>query len=192
MARVSFPYGALLWLFLVLAASSGGATKHFVSQLGFELDVPGAWNIEVPPSGVPVFFNYDPSRGLPQGMFPGDGAEIYLIPFSSVSAVRPAKTIDEWIAGNYRSNYANVSRRPVPDIGRASRVVEVESDFRRSESDPEPQHEISYYFVFNGSMFRLRLLYWRDDRNGEHLRAVARTMLGTMRLRASKRARFRE
>jgi len=132
-------------------------------------------------SGVPVLFNYQRGREGPQGLFPDDGAQIYLIPFEVVSVVTNAKTFDEWIHQNLWPDHTNVSLRHIPDTTTRSRetsvrsprnIVGVQADYERDPHDGLLQHEIDYYFTLGESMFRLRLLYWKGNPREAALRSI--------------------
>jgi len=170
-------------------SASSGATKHYISsEFKYELDLPAGWNIDVSPSGVPVLFNYKRSRGGPQGLFPGDGANMFLIPFAAVQPVTSARTMDEWIAQNYMSYYRGLSVMTFPDSGATARgprgITEVRGEFERNPQDDDLQQDVSYYFTLDGAMFRLRLLYWKHNVNGTTLRAAAESVLRSIRARS--------
>ena len=59
-------------------------------------------------------------------------------------------------------------------------VVEVQSDFTRAPGE-DPQREVDYYFSLRSSAFRLLLLYWKDDTQGQHFQSIAETLLRTIR-----------
>ncbi len=171
----------VLCLTLVWPQLTADTSRAFVnSKFHYALKVPGGWNAEG--QDIPVLFNYRASEGGPQGLFPDHGAQITLIPLAAVQAVVDAGTMDEWIKRNLASNHTNVSIRhlPAPEDNRALTprdIVEVEADFERDPQDDMLQHEVDYYFYLRGAPFRLRLLYWKDDKQSSGHRAALQYVL---------------
>jgi hypothetical protein len=176
---------ALATLAMTPLLASGNDKEYANSKFHYKLTLPPRWNIDVPESGVPVLFNYKRSEGGPQGLFPGGGANIYLIPLAAVEARTPAKTLDDWITRNLERDHKNASIKQLHGADNSERapqgIVEVQSDFVRDSQDEEPQHEVSYYFRLNGATFRLMLLYWKHDPNGSRLQAICESVLRSIR-----------
>ncbi len=180
----------LLWLLNVATAVSGGAyfadERTFTSELfGYRLEVPGGWHVAVPPSGVPVFFNYDESKALPQGLIPDRGANIYLIPYEAVSRVTQARDLQDWIQTNSEQWHTNVRTSRVAAWSSSEtapqEIVKVEADYERAPEDEERQAEINYYFVLHGSGFRLRMLYGKGDPRSSYFKTVADSLLRSIK-----------
>jgi hypothetical protein len=168
------------------AAHAAETGTHFAnSKFHYEFTIPPKWNIDTPESGVPVLFNYKRSEGGPQGLFPDHGANIFLIPLAAVQVSTRADTISEWIQSNLQRDHQNASTRKKPELSSKSAdgpqdVVEVQSDFTRAPGE-DPQREVDYYFSLRSSAFRLLLLYWKDDTQGQHFQSIAETLLRTIR-----------
>ena len=161
-------------------------TRTYVSsQFKYKLTVPTHWNIEVSGSGVPVIFNYALSEGGPQGLFPENGANIFLIPLEAVKVVTGASTMDEWIRRNLAADHKNVTIRHIPSPSGSDRapqnVVEVQADFERNPQDDQLQRELDFYFTLRGSMFRLMLVYWKDSPHAAELRSACESILRSIR-----------
>jgi hypothetical protein len=176
------------WLLLlsVAAAASHSAycvdARTFTSDMfGYRLTVPLGWHLAVPPSGVPVIFNYDESHALPQGLIPSGGADIYLIPYEAVSQVTRARDLQEWIRANSEEWHTNVRTARIAagskDARAPQEIVRVEADYERSPDDETLQTEINYYFVLHGSDFRLRMLFGKGDPRSSYFRTVIDTLL---------------
>jgi len=176
------------WLLVlsVTAAASHSAycvdARRFTSDMfGYRLTVPLGWHLAVPPSGVPVIFNYDQSHALPQGLIPSGGADIYLIPYDAVSQVSPARDLQEWIRVNSEEWHTNVRTARIAAWSKDARapreIVRVEADYERSPEDESLQTEINYYFVLRGSEFRLRMLFGKGDPRSSYFRIVIATLL---------------
>lgn len=139
--------GLLLFGALSIHVAYGADGRSFVNhKFGYQLSVPKGWNIEVPPSNVPVLFNNKPSEGLPQGLIADGGAEIYLIPYGAVKAVTPAKEMQEWIAANSARWHTNVRHRTIAswttDPFAPQRITRVDADYERAEGDEKLQSEV--------------------------------------------------
>ena len=181
-------YHWLLVLFIAAANHSAycADVRMFTSDMfGYRLTVPRGWDLAVPSSGVPVIFNYDKSEALPQGLIPSGKANIFLIPYAAVSEVTPARDLKAWIRANSQKWYTNVRTTRIPAWSRDGRapqdIVRVEADYERSPEDESLQTEISYYFVLNGSDFRLRMLFGKGDRRYSYFRSVAYALLRSIR-----------
>jgi hypothetical protein len=156
----------------------------------YELLKPDDWNLSENRSGVPMFFNYKPSEGGPQGLFPSNGAQILVIPHGVDPRTAKAGTLAEWIKLSLRDgysggSYSNVTMRSLPNTGGGDAtprdVVEIEADFKRLDQDDELQQEVSYFFTLNGKFFRLMLVHWKDKPDSRSLRAVCLSMLQSIR-----------
>jgi hypothetical protein len=179
-----------VWVLCIATAMSHTAycadARTFTSEMfGYRLAVPVGWHVAVPPSGVPVFFNYDVSQALPQGLIPGGGANIYLIPYEAVSRVTRARDLQDWIQANSAEWHTNVRTSRVagsPSDGTMPQeIVKVEADFERAPEDEARQTEINYYFVLRGSGFRLRMLYGKGDPRSSYFRAVIEILLRSIK-----------
>jgi hypothetical protein len=159
-------------------------TTYRNSRDGYTLQVPRHWHISVT-DHLAVLYNYPASEGGPQGLFPLHGANIFVVPFASVSAVSRASSMQEWIQENLRDGYSNIVVRSVPSIGLSDRlpqnVIRVESDYQRSAQDDSLQHKITYYFTLHGSWVKIELVYWKDDEQSAHFRSALDFVLRSVR-----------
>ncbi len=174
---------------LVLAEAGHGscfAQRNFTSdRFRYALTVPIGWNLLESPSGVPVIFNYPRAKGLPQGLIPDGGADIYLVPESVVAPVTPAGGLDEWIRSNESTSHSDIRvSRPVvrtKGTNAPQDLVKVEADYERSPDDGMLQTEVNYYFRLHGDGFRLRLLYWKGAPKASSFRAALVGILNSIR-----------
>jgi hypothetical protein len=161
--------------------SFGQGQSYLNTKFNYRLSLPPGWNTSVSGSEVLTIFDYKPEEALPQGLFPDGGSEIWVVPFAGLEAFTKAKTLDEWIAFNAARNHSGVSTRDRADLSRGGNspdgVVEVDADFERSPDDDALQHEVNYYFTLRGKMFRLMLIYWKDNPNAARLRSVCESVL---------------
>jgi hypothetical protein len=183
-------HSALLWVMgfasLTASAIADAQPRTYTSaRYNYRITVPEGWHISVPKSGVATFFNYELKEAGPQGLFPEDGAEIYLIPYGAVETVASSKTLRDWIQHNLTADHANVEIREIPASNRGSsgpqNVIEVTADFQRDSQDYEPQREVDYYFTLDKQMFRIMLLYWNDNPQGPFLQSICDSMLRSIR-----------
>lgn len=155
----------LLAAVALIRLQGSGRSSYSSAEFHYTLEVPSRWNIDIN-GPIPVLFNFKRSEGGPQGLFPDHGAEISLIPLAGVQVVVSAGTMDEWIGKNLGSDHSAVSIKRLPagrtDESTPRDVVEVEADFQRAPEE-DLQHETNYYFALRGALFRLRMLYWKDD-----------------------------
>ena len=109
---------------------------------------------------------------------------MYVLPLSAVQMVVNSRTMEEWINRNVSPNHSAVSLKRLPGFGSDDSVpqnlVEVEADFQRGQQE-DLQHEMNYYFTLRGAIFRLRLLYWKDDRTAVSHRAACQFVLRSIR-----------
>ena len=174
------------FLAVALAAQGQPRVRSYQSSMfGYRLQFPARWKMVVQGNGVLTLFNYRQSEAGPQGLFPSEGAEIYLIPFETVRAVVGTDTMDGWAKRNLTPGHTNGHIGRFPDVGTTRDVprdvVEVDADFLRDPQDADLQYEVSYYFALNGAKFRLMLLYWKGNKRGSHLRSVAELVLQSIR-----------
>jgi hypothetical protein len=167
--------------------SFGQGRSYLSPKFNYRLLLPPGWNTPASVSDVLMIFDYKPTEALPQGLFPDGGAEIWVIPFEEVGAITKAKTMEEWIAYNAAHGHTGVSSRRRADLSKGGNspdgVLEVDADFERSPQDDGLQHEVNYYFTLRGGMFRLMLIYWKDNPQAAHLRSVCESMLGSIQAR---------
>jgi len=171
---------------IVTCALFAANEEAFVShRFGYRLSVPRGWHVAVSPSDIPVLFNYDQSKALPQGLIPEGGAEIYLIPYEAVEAVSPAGDLKEWIVANSALWHTNVRSRPVTswtkDPSYPQQITRVDSDYERAPEDNELQSEVNYYFVLHGRGYRLRLLYAKGALRSSYFNSAGDSVLRSVR-----------
>lgn len=166
-------------------AHAAGARTFTSQRFGYQLSVPRDWNIAVPPSDVPVLFNYDESKALPQGLIPEGGANIYVIPYEAVGLVTSARDLQDWIQINSRMWHTNVRTSRVASWSRderlPQRITKVDADYERAPEDEALQSEINYYFVLRGAGFRLRMLYGKGDPRSSYFNSVIGVVLRSVR-----------
>ena len=154
-------------------------------KFGYRLSVPEEWNVVVPPSGVPVLFNYDKKKALPQGLIPEGGAEVYLIPYEAVRLVAGANRLEDWIQANGRESHTNVRTERVAswtkDESSPQGITRIVADYQRAPEDEELQSEVDYYFTLRGAAFRLRMLFWKGDPRSSDYNSVMVAVLRSIR-----------
>jgi hypothetical protein len=162
----------------------GQGQSYLSMKFRYRLLVPAGWNTSVSGSGVLTIFDYKPEELLPQGLFPDEGSEIRVVPFAGLEAFTKAKTLDEWVVFNLARNHTGVSSKRRADLSKGEDspqgVVEVEADFERNVQDGGLQHELNYYFTLRGKMFRLMLIYWRDNPQASTLRSTCAAVLASI------------
>jgi len=166
---------ASLFTVLTLPLSATEQKTFTSAKYGYKVRLPKTWNVSVSAAGIPVFFNYDPSEALPQGLIPEHGAEIYLIPFANVQPVTGTKNLTDWIQFNNARGRSNIVVKRL-STSRSERephdAVEVDSDFERDPQDEVLQRVTDYYFTLRGEKFRLMLVHWKGDQQSAHFRLV--------------------
>jgi hypothetical protein len=163
---------------------SGGPETYINERFNYSLQIPKKWRISE--SGyIPLLFNYTPRTGGPQGLFPKQGAEIYVVPLSAVQQVLHAEAMEKWITVNLEHHHFDIIRKkisdPVDDVNAPHNILQVEADFERDPDDQERQHELNYYFTLRNVPFRLMLLYWKDNHQITSQRAVCWSVLRSIR-----------
>jgi hypothetical protein len=171
---------------LSLSAYAPAAARAYLNrQFGYRLTVPAGWNIAVPPSGVPVLFNYAQGSALPQGLIPDGGAEVYVIPYQAVELVTSARDLESWIAANsamWHTNVRTSSAAPwAKDDGAPQEIVKVDADYERAPEDETLQSEVNYYFTLHHRGFRLRLLYEKGDPHGSSFNSALLAVLHSIK-----------
>jgi len=179
-------YSTLLLGFLAAiigcSTSLAQGRKFSNPRFNYRLSIPNGWSLSETGFDV-MLYSYKRSEALPQGLYPSKGAEIWVTPFSAVKAGTRIDNLDRWIQDNLTTEQTRVSITPVggsKDENAPQNVVRVEADFGASSQD-ELQHEVSYYFVTRGRMFRLMLVYWNDNPNSKALNAICESVLRSFR-----------
>jgi hypothetical protein len=174
-------FGLVSFLLILSDCSlqANGPRKYANRAFHYALEVPATWRIEAR-NTVCVLYNFRPNEGGPQALFLEHGAEIYVIPLAAVQATVDATTIDEWASRNASPDHTAISAKHLSGPGRDDSVpnnlLMVEADYERDPQE-DLQHEVNYYFSLRASIFRLRLLYWKDDSRAARHRAAVESVL---------------
>lgn len=187
MKNIFVPIVAVTLLFT--SASKAQNQTHQSERFGYQLAIPLGWKVSQTGFDV-MFYSYRTNEALPHGMLPPRGAEIWVTPFNAIKERAPAmrwkgaNSVQQWIQHELTPDHTNVSVTRVQDVDdrdAPKEVFRVEADYRRDPADDELQHEISYFFTLEGRMYRLALLYWRDNDSGQRLKRVLEAVLQSAR-----------
>jgi hypothetical protein len=175
------PLLVLAWLAVGICGAQ--PTTYNNEKFSYLLRPPTGWNLSENASGVPMFFNYDVSEARAQDNYPDRGAEIIVIPLGVDPRTVHFKTLREWIAFDLSRNHSKISIKDLSgtraEASVPQGVIEVESDFERENG--RHQHEVSYFFLLKGTMFRLTMQHWLGNPNSKELHTIAETALQSIR-----------
>lgn len=175
----------ILCSLICLACTEAQETAHQVrlsiSKYGFSIGVPEDWNGGLGPSGLPVFFNYQPSAEIGAGALPQGGAILSMMTnerghrkWASV------KTPSDWARyDKQRANAKTIAMRrlELPVSTTISQALVLSFDWSALESDERQQHEFNIYWVFDGKLFAAHLLCASGDpKTQEYERLVIETV----------------